>query len=232
MPSPRYLSAASLKKIDLLLFPVVFLLIELCLWMIFMLVPSEREMGAVQRIFYFHVGSAFACYCSVAIILVCSLCYLGKSSPVFEAVSEAASEVGFMFCTIVMITGMIWGSVIWNTPFNWEPRLVSFLLLWFIFLALIALRMFGDPQKKARHAAVLGIVAAVTVPIVVFSIQMLPQIAQLHPRIVSRGGLREPLFRYVFYLSALSLILLQFYLVFLRARVGMLEYKRLARRGR
>ncbi len=191
-------------------------------YLTFLVVPNERLMGPVQRIFYFHVGSAVACYVACAVLLVASLWVLATRSRVADAIGHAAGEVGFLFALIVMISGMIWGHSAWNTWFRWEPRLVTFLLLCLVFLGLNLLRLFGDPAKVAQHAAVLGIVSAVTVPLVVYSVKLLPHVAQLHPQVVENRGLREPLFEYTMFVAMISLVLLQALLVWYRARLEIL----------
>jgi heme exporter protein C len=204
---------------------IVGLLVAYSLWLVFMVVPNERVMGPVQRIFYFHVGSAIACYCSVAVVLLSSLAYLATRNRLFDAFSEAGASVGFAFASIVMVSGMIWARPIWNTWFHWEPRLVSFLLLWLIFVALMLLRRFGDPERTPAHCAVLGVLGAITVPIVVFSIQLLPQIAQLHPQVVANRGLRTPEFRHAWAVTTIAMICFQFFLVYVRARAALLQHR-------
>jgi heme exporter protein C len=211
------------KTLEISLIGLCALLIALANYLVFMVVPNERVMGPVQRIFYFHVGSAIACYVSVGIVLVGGLFYLATRSIKADVLSQAAGEVGFLFCTIVMITGMIWGHAAWNTWFRWEPRLVTFLLLWLIFLAFNLLRTFGDPTRAATHCAVLGIVGAITVPLVVLSIKLLPELAQLHPQVVDRGGLKDTSYVQAMFLTMGALVLLQGVLIWVRARIGFLE---------
>lgn len=192
------------------------------LYLVFVVVPNERIMGPVQRIFYFHVGSAIACYCSVAVVLLGSLSYLATRSRVYDRISEAGAEVGFALATMVMLSGMIWARPIWNTWFHWEPRLLSFLVLWLIFLSLTLLRRFGDPDRTPQHCAVLGVLGAITVPIVVYSIKLLPQVAQLHPQVVENRGLRDPSFQYTLAVATFAMVYLQFFFVYVRARLGLL----------
>lgn len=218
-------SGAGFKAVETAAVLSVGLLMAYALWLVFMVVPNERVMGPVQRIFYFHVGSAIACYCSVATVLFGSLAFLATRRSVFDIVSEAGAEVGLVLSTAVMMSGMIWARPIWNTWFHWEPRLLSFLCLWLIFLALTLLRKFGDPERTPAHCAVLGIVATITVPIVVYSIQLLPQVAQLHPQVVGNRGLREETFRYAWGVTTCALIAFQFLLVYVRVRIGWVHAK-------
>jgi hypothetical protein len=85
------------------------------------------------------------------------------------------------------------------------------------------LRAYGDQERVRQHAAVLGILGALMVPVVVYSIQLLPQYAQLHPQVVERQGLRDPLFYRGFYLGSLSTIALALWLFLIRFRIALLE---------
>ena len=170
-----------IKKISVLvlLFGLIF-----SNYLIFFYAPTEKVMGAVQKIFYWHVSSAIACYLSFAIVFISGVYYLANKGQKSFYLLKSAGEVGFVFCTIVLATGMIWGKAAWGTWFNWEPRLVTFLLLWLVFLSFNILKYFGDNENLGNHLSILGIVGAITVPIMVFSIKLLPQIAQLHPEVI------------------------------------------------
>ena len=212
------------KNICHLLFSLVAgTLVAISLYLVFMVVPGEKVMGAVQRIFYFHVGSAFACYLAFAIVFLASFAYLGTRERKWDALVEAASEVGFVFCSCCLVTGMIWGYSAWNTAFRIEPRLVSTLVLWMIFLSSIILRHFGEPGKVSAHCSVLGILGALTVPIVIYSIELLPQFAQLHPKVIETGGLKDPLYYLGFGVTSLSWIIFQLLLTWFRYRIALLE---------
>jgi len=154
------------------------------LYLTFMIVPDEKIMGPVQRIFYFHVPAAFAGYLALAFLLIGALSYLATHNPKFDALQRSAAEVGFLFISLNLFTGMIWGNAAWGTPFTLEPRLVSSLLLWLLLLSLNVFRSFGDSPKLPTHIAALGIMTCMTVPVVIYSIKLLPQFQQLHPQVV------------------------------------------------
>ena len=203
---------------------ITFVLVGVANYLVFLYVPNERVMGPVQRIFYFHVGSAFACYCSVATMLIAGLWYLATHEKKWDALQAAAGEVGFVFCTVTLVSGMIWAKSAWNTAFSWrEPRLVSFLCLWLIFAGFSMLRRFGDRQRIGAHSAVLSILGAITVPIVVYSVKFLPHTGQLHPVVVENGGLTDVRFQIVFWFCNVTLVIFQFVLLALRCRVAKLE---------
>jgi heme exporter protein C len=205
---------------------LTFLVVSLAQFLIFMVVPNEQVMGAVQRVFYFHVASALGCYLAFGVVFVASIAFLATRAAKADILSAAAGEVGFVLCTIVLITGMIWGHSAWNTWFRWEePRLVTFLVLWLIFLSFTVLRNFGDPAKTAVHSSILGILGALSVPLVYISIKFLPQSARLHPEVIERGGLKDPSYWWAFGISVFALVALCALLVVLRYRMGLLEQR-------
>ena len=218
---------------QLLLWLTTVILIFVSNYIIFMVVPNEKVMGAVQRIFYFHVSSAFAAYISLGVLLFSSIAYLANSSStdaVYKkkadraySVISASSEVALLFCLIVLATGMIWGHAAWNVIFRWEPRLVSFLVLTLILLGFPLLRSFGSQVQTKTHAAILGIISAINVPIVIFSIKLLPQSHQLHPEVVGNRGLKHASYYWGFGISTLAMICLSISLIWLAAQVVQLR---------
>lgn len=214
----------SSSAVHLCLTLITLLAVGYAQYLVFMVVPNEQVMGAVQRVFYFHVASAIACYVAFAVVFVASAAYLSTYDRRADALSAAAGEVGFVLCTIVLVTGMIWGHSAWNTWFRWEePRLVTFLVLWLIFLSFTVLRLFGDPAKTATHASILGILGALSVPLVYVSIKFLPQSARLHPEVIEHGGLKDPSYWQAFGVSVIALLLLCVLLIWTRYRLGILD---------
>ncbi|MEZ4753027.1 MAG: cytochrome c biogenesis protein CcsA [Bdellovibrionota bacterium] len=202
---------------------VVYLFTLYALYLSFVVAPAERFMGPVQRIFYFHVGSAIASYVSFAVLLCAALAYLAHRSRFAEIFLKAAPEVALLFTTITLTSGMIWGHSAWNTWFRWEPRLVTFLLLWLIALSIVLLWRFGSEQGVVKHVAVLSIIGALMVPIVVYSVKLMPNIMQLHPQVVENQGLKHPSYYTAMFASMGALVLLQFLLIGFRARIAALE---------
>lgn len=195
------------------------------LWLNLVFAPNERTMGPVQRILYFHAPSATTAYLCAFILLVAGIGYLSRRHRLWDAFGVAAAEVGLLFSSIVLATGMIWGRFAWNTWFRFEPRLVTFLLLWFIFVALCIVNRFAEPEFRPRITAVLGVLAALTVPFVMAAIELFPGVAQLHPQVVSEGGLRAPEMRLAFATGMIVVPLLGALLLVTRARLADLEYR-------
>lgn len=194
------------------------------LFYVFTVVPNEVTMGAVHRIFYFHVSSAFSSYLALAALLGGSAAFLVTREMEWDSLAEAGGAVALMFASIVLASGMIWGHSAWNAWWRWEPRLVSFLVLWLILLGYTVFRAVSAPSEAtARLSAVLGIIAAVNVPIVIYSIELLEQTQQLHPKVVSNQGLRDIRFRIGFGLATLALLALTVWLVAVRSRLAILK---------
>ncbi|MCB0343996.1 MAG: cytochrome c biogenesis protein CcsA [Bdellovibrionales bacterium] len=182
-------------------------LVLIAMVIVFLIVPTEAVMGAVQRIFYFHVGSAMACYAMIALVLVGSSFFLASREAAWDAMAEAAAFVAFVFASIVLVTGSIWGHSAWNTWWRWEPRLVSFLILWLLLFSYVLLRQFSAGSERAEaFAAVLGILIALNVPVVIFSIKLLSHAEQLHPEVVAQRGLRDYRFIVGLVVSNIALI--------------------------
>jgi len=155
------------------------------------LAPREAEMGDVQRLFYFHMpsawvalGPAFTC------VFGFSVAYLVTRNLAYDRVAAAAAEIGVVFTTITLITGPLWAKPVWGVYWTWEPRLTTTLILWFIYVGYLLLRSAASPgHKRARLVAVYGIVGWIDVPIVFLSIWWWRTV---HPRILGEGGLPSP----------------------------------------
>jgi len=170
------------KSIDVL--AIVSIIIGL--YFAFIYAPTEATMGAVQRIFYFHVSSAWIAFFAFFITFVCSILVLTTNNFFYDDIAEASAEIGVIFCTIVIITGPIWAKPAWGTWWTWDPRLTTTLILWFIYIGYIMLRQFVDEEdKRGKFAAALGIIGFIDVPIVFLSIRWWRTI---HPNVLQEGG--------------------------------------------
>src|SRR5881409_549875 len=137
------------------------------LYLVFMVVPTEQQMGIVQRIFYFHVASAWVAFLGFFLVAGASAVYLWNGSRAADRLAEAAAEVGVLFCTLVLVTGPIWARPIWGVWWTWDPRLTMTVVLWAIYASYLMLRAFGgDDPALARYAAVLGIVGVLDIPLI------------------------------------------------------------------
>jgi heme exporter protein C len=190
------------------------------LYLVFVVAPTEAQMGIVQRIFYFHVASAwvaFGCFFAVA---GASAMFLWNGSRTADRVAIATAEVGVLFCTFVLITGPIWARPIWGVWWTWDPRLTMTVILWAIYAGYLMLRAFGgEDEAVPRYAAVLGIVGILDIPIIRVSVRLLHGI---HPSVLNNPepgrGLADPWMRVALYVSSIAMMLLGAWLVLLRVR--------------
>ena len=141
------------------------------IYFIFMIAPTDAVLGHVQRVFYFHVPIAIMSFLAFFLVFIASLMYLFKRSTRWDSFAHASAEVGVIFVTLALITGIIWARPVWNTWWTWEPRLTTTLILWLIYVAYLMVRSYAPTQSKgAIYAAVVGIIGFVDVPIVYYSV--------------------------------------------------------------
>lgn len=190
------------------------------LYLIFFVVPTEAEMGIVQRIFYFHVPCWWVAYGGFFTVAVASAVYLWRGSAGADRVAVAAAEVGVVFCTLGLVTGPIWARPIWGVWWTWDPRLTMALILWAIYVAYLMLRAFGgEGEAVARYAAVLGIVGILDIPVIHYAVRLLDG---MHPAVLTTreggSGLTDPAMRTALYVTSVAMLLLGAWLVVLRIR--------------
>ncbi len=155
------------------------------LGMVFLYAPREATMGDVQRIFYFHVASAWVGFFAFFVTCVAGVGQLVTGARRWDMVSLSSVEVGLTFITMTVITGSLWARPVWGTYWTWEPRLTISAVQLLIYVAYGMLRASVEsPERKARYGAVYGIVAFVTVPLSWFAIRWWRTI---HPDILTGG---------------------------------------------
>ena len=198
----------------------VFIVMLAALYLVFVVAPTEREMGVVQRIFYFHVSSAWVAFLGFFLVAGASAIYLRNGSRGADRLAQAAGEVGVLFCTLVLVTGPIWARPVWGVWWTWDPRLTMTVILWAIYASYLVLRAFGgEDEAVRRYAAVLGIVGVLDIPIIMVSVRLL---RGQHPAVIVRNeggsGLVDPWMRAALAVSAVALVLLATWLISLRGR--------------
>lgn len=210
------------RVLDLLLIPGV----AIALFMAFEYAPRESTMGDVQRIFYFHVPFALGSFLAFGVVLVASVGYLARRSLSFDRAAHAAVEVGFLYCTLVLLTGPVWAKAAWGVWWTWDARLTSTLMLWLIFASYLFLRTYmADDPRLPRFASVLGILGALNVPVVYYSALWF-NVHHPKPTVLRSGGL-DPEMAVAFRVSMLVLTLLLVSLFLKRWTIGRLEAERL-----
>ena len=142
------------------------------LYRIFLGLPDEANQGAIYRIIYFHVPAAITCMLGFFVAMVCSASYLISKNLRFDSVAAAVTEVSVVFATVNLVTGSIWGRIIWGIWWTWDARLTSMLVCWLLYAGYLMLRRaIDEPTQRARLSAVLSIFAFADVIIVWKSIE-------------------------------------------------------------
>jgi heme exporter protein C len=150
--------------------------------------PREVTQGNVQRIMYVHVPLILASYVAFGVLALASVVYLIRREPAADRVAHASGEVGVMFVGLGIATGSIWGKPTWGTWWTWDARLTSVAILFVMYLGYLLLRgTIDDPERAARYCAVLGIVAALDIPLVHFSVYWWRTLHQ-PPSLMKPGG--------------------------------------------
>ncbi|HEY41415.1 MAG TPA: cytochrome c biogenesis protein CcsA [Dehalococcoidia bacterium] len=165
-----------------------FALMVAALYMVFIYVPTDKNTGAVQRIFYFHVPLAWIGFLAFFVVFVCSILYLTKRDVRWDTIASASAEVGVVFTSLVLITGSVWAKAAWGIWWTWDARLTATLVLWFTYVAYLLVRHYvTEDSQRARLSAVLGIVGFIDVPVVALAVMLW---RTQHPgAIIFEGGL-------------------------------------------
>jgi heme exporter protein C len=190
----------------------------------FALSPADDSMQDAVRLLYIHVPVAMLSYVAFGLTAVGSVAYLWKRSRWWDTTAYASAEVGVVFCALTLVTGSIWGRPTWNTWWEWgDVRLVTTMVMFLTFVGYVAFRRVpADPNVRARRAAVLGLVAAVNIPIVNRSVDWW-QNNTLHQSSSLTDGKLENLTLFTWFLGTLVFGLIFLWLVIHRFRIAWLD---------
>jgi heme exporter protein C len=148
--------------------------------------PTELVMGNVQRVFYFHIGTAWTALIGFILGAVFSVIYLIKKDLKWDRLQVAAIEVSMVFFLITIILGSIWARPAWNTWWTWDPRLTTAAVTELIYAAYFMLRQgIDDPDRRARFGAVYALIGGLSAPITFFAIRFFRTI---HPVVIGGGN--------------------------------------------
>jgi len=213
---------ATIDKVLLIILLVAFLV---SLYLVFIWAPQIKASNAseqiAQKIFYYHVPSAWLGFLSFFVVFIASVAYLWTRDRKYELLSVASAEIGILFITLVLLTGPIWAKPVWGIWWTWDARLTSSLILWLIYIAFLMLRRYlPDGSKRANLSAVVGIIGFVDVPIVYYSIRWWET---QHPKAImasSEGSLATPMFiAFMFTLTTFTVL----YVYLVRQRLQLLK---------
>src|SRR4051794_41795434 len=140
------------------IFPILGLLtavfLSYALYLALVVAPTEQTMGDVQRIFYYHVPSAWTAFVLFFINFAASVTYLLRRSAKADIVALVSAEIGVVFCTVVLVTGPIWARPVWGIWWTWDLRLTLTLVLWLIYVSYLLLRRFSTGGENPNIASV------------------------------------------------------------------------------
>src|SRR5689334_4664597 len=196
---------------------VAALLLARNIYKIFMVLPDEAAQGMIFRILFFHAPMAMTAMIGSAVGLIASIGFLLTKNFKYDAVAVAVTEVGLAFLAANLVTGSIWGRIIWGIWWTWDARLTSALVCWLLYAGYLMLRhAIEEPTQRATVAAVFNIFAFIDVPIVIFSIKWF---RTQHPQpVMWGGGSIDPDYSNTLMLNWLALILLGIVLTMVRLR--------------
>src|SRR5712675_1712654 len=133
--------------------------------------PDDYQQGATVKIMFIHVPAAWLGMLAWGVMSLAALGTLVWRHPLADVAAKAAAPIGAAFTLMCLVTGSLWGRPMWGTYWVWDARLTSVLVLFLMYLGVIALwRTIDDPTRAARVAAVLTLVGAINIPIIKFSV--------------------------------------------------------------
>jgi heme exporter protein C len=168
----------TLKILDI----ISILVLAISTWLALVFAPTEIVMGQVQRVFYFHIGTAWVGLMGFVIAAVAGIVYLVTHKPIWDRVEVAAVEVSLVFFFITIVLGSIWARPAWNTWWTWDPRLTTAAITELIYVAYFMLRQgIEDPERRARFGAVYTLLGGISAPITFMVIRLFRSI---HPVVI------------------------------------------------
>jgi heme exporter protein C len=170
---------------------VTALLFALGLWFALLGSPPDYQMGETVRIMYIHVPNAVLSETVYGVMFLAALGTLVWRHPLADVTQKAAAPLGAAFTALALYSGSLWGRPTWGTFWEWDGRMTSTLILFFIYFAIIALwRAFDDQGRAARIVAVVTLVGALDIPVVKFSVDWWNTLHQ--PASITLGGSKLP----------------------------------------
>ena len=170
----------------LIIYFLGFLGMIVCTYMSYLYAPTEKIMGDVQRIFYFHMGTVWVATVAFTLVFISSVVFLINKKKIWDILAFTSAEIGVVFITLTIITGSIWAKPVWGTWWTWDPQLTTTFILWILFIVYLILRASaGTNERKAKFAAVFSIIAFLDLPMVYLSARIMRGIS---PVVFGPGG--------------------------------------------
>ena len=183
-------------------------------------VPADSMQGDIQRLMYVHVPAAWLAFMSFFVVFLMSVLYLIQRDLRWDRVAQSSAEIGVVFTVLTLALGSMWGKPTWGVWWAWDARLTATAIMLAIYVGYLAIRSFADdPDKRARWAAIVGIIGFANVPIVYLSVIWWRTLHQ--PPSSPRSVSPEILWTLMFNLAAFTLVYI--YLMMRRIRLAKLE---------
>ena len=223
-PAERALGRATSRSGERLLGAVTFVALGVSAILSLVVAPPDAVQGEVQRIMYVHVPAAWLAYLAFFVVFIASIAYLKTKRTRWDRLAEASAEIGVLFTALTIALGMLWGKPVWGTWWTWDPRLTTTAVLLLIYIGYLSIRRITDnPARRARWAAVVGIVGFVDVPIVHLSVVWWRSLHQGSTVFRLGGPQIEGTMLLALLVGVAAFTVTYAYLVTLRLRVGRLE---------
>jgi heme exporter protein C len=198
------------------------------LYLVWFVAPDDYQQGATVKIMFIHVPNAWLAMGVWAVMSIASIGTLVWRHPLADMAAKAAAPLGAAFTFLALLTGSLWGRPMWGTYWVWDARLTSVLVLFLMYLGVIALwRTVDDPSRAGRAAAILTLVGAVNLPIIKFSVDWWNTLHQQASVFRAGGPTIDPSI-----LAPLLVMALAFLLLFLTLHLAAMRNEILRRRVR
>ena len=205
---------------------VTVLMFAVGLWFVFFGSPPDYQMGDTVRIMYIHVPNAILSELVYGVMFLAALGTLIWRHPLADVAAKAAAPLGAAFTAMALYSGSLWGRPTWGTFWEWDGRMTSTLILFFIYCGIIALwRAFDDQLRAARIVAIVTLVGGLDIPVVKFSVDWWNTLHQ--PASLTLGGSDLP----PAMLLPLGLMALAFTLLFVLLELIAMRTEILSRRA-
>jgi heme exporter protein C len=208
---------------------VCVILLAISTYLALFFAPTELVMGQVQRVFYFHIGTAWVGLLGFILAALSGIAYLITKKMKWDRFEVAAVEVSTVFFFITIVLGSIWARPVWNTWWTWDPRLTTAAVTELIYIAYFMLRQgIEDPEKRARFGAVYTILGGVSAPITFMVIRLFRTI---HPVIIGAANANQEKMsmtadmKVAFFFALFAFTVIFIDLIWHRIRLGNLEEK-------
>jgi heme exporter protein C len=139
----------------------------LTLYLVFLWVPTELNLGVSQRIFYFHVPLGWLGMLSIVVVAIASAMHLLTGKEKWDSLAYATAELGVLFASLILVTGVIWAKGDLGWWWTWDAKLTTTLILWFIYVGYLMVRAYAPKGSQGRrYSSIVALIGAIDAPII------------------------------------------------------------------